>query len=140
MSEELYHHAIKELAQAAHGAGRLPSPSASARLDNPLCGDRITLDLSIADGRLLALGHDTRGCLLCRAAASLLGRDAPGQTLAGLAAAEAEITALLQGQAAAPAHWPALAIFSPVAAYRSRHGCVTLAFRALRSALNDCAG
>lgn len=135
MSDEIYQRAIKELAQAGHGAGRLDAPGASVKLDNPLCGDRITLDLTIEDGRIAALAHDTKGCLLCRAAAALVGRDAPGRTPAELAAAHAELASLLAGEIEAPTHWPDLAIFSPVRTHRSRHGCVLLPFRALDAAL-----
>lgn len=135
MTDEIYQRAIKELAHAGHGAGRLNAPSASARLDNPLCGDRIDLDVIVAGGRIVALGHETKGCLLCQAAASLLGREAPGRTMAEFVAADAEVVALLRGESAAASHWPDLAVFRPVAGHRSRHGCVLLPFRALTKAL-----
>ena len=135
MSDALYQQALKDLAQSADGAGRLNAPDASVRLDNPLCGDRITLDLTVEDGRIAALAHETKGCLLCRAAAALLGREAPGRRADELAAAHAEIVALLKGEISAPTHWPALAAFSPVHAHKSRHGCVLLPFRALQDAL-----
>ena len=62
MSAELYQQAIKALAQAAHGTGRLPAASASAKLDNPLCGDRITLDVAVELGKpLLVEGPDGVG-------------------------------------------------------------------------------
>jgi len=135
MTDDIYQAAIKELARAAHGAGRINAPSASARLDNPLCGDRVTLDLAIEDGLIRAVGHETRGCLLCRAAASLLARAAPGLAPARLLAAQAGIAALLQGDGDVPLPWPELAIFTPARAHRSRHGCVLLAFRAAAAAL-----
>jgi nitrogen fixation NifU-like protein len=135
MSDALYQQALKDLAQAADGAGRLEAPGASVRLDNPLCGDRITLDLTLEGGRIAALAHDTKGCLLCRAAAALLGREAPGRTADEIAAAHAEIIALLKGEIDTPLYWPALAAFSPVRAHKSRHGCVLLPFRALENAL-----
>lgn len=135
MNDALYQQALKDFAQAADGAGRLAAPGASVRLDNPLCGDRIALDVTLAAGRVAALGHETKGCLLCRASAALLGREAPGRTVDELAAAHAEIVALLKGEIAAPTHWPALAAFSPVRAHKSRHGCVLLPFRALQDAL-----
>lgn len=135
MSEEIYQQAIKELAKAAHGAGRLHTPDASVQLDNPLCGDRIALDLRIEDGRIVAIGHETRGCLLCRAAASLIGHAAPGLDGAQLRAVHAEIGALLRGELTAPTLWPDLQVFTPVRTHRSRHGCVLLPFQALESAL-----
>ncbi|MDR2837868.1 MAG: iron-sulfur cluster assembly scaffold protein [Azonexus sp.] len=139
MSEEIYHQAIKELAQAAHGAGRLPSPTASARLDNALCGDRVTVDLRSENGRITALAQETKGCLLCRAAASLLARKAPGSAPADIARALAALRDLLQGKPAEPALWPDLSLFAPVGPHKSRHGCVLLPFQAAQQAIEAAA-
>ena len=136
MSEELYQRAIKEIAQAGWGAGRLEQPSVTVRLDNPLCGDRITLDLIIEDCRVTAIALETKGCLLCRAAAAIIGRDAPGRAVAELAAAHAELASFLKGDNAAPPGWPDLATFTPVRLHSSRHACALLPFRALREALD----
>ena len=140
MTEALYQQALKELAAAAHGAGRLVGPTASIRLDNPLCGDRIALNLSLAGDSIVAIGHETRGCLLCRAAASWLGRYSPGMPTTRILAAHAELRALLEGEINSPTDWPDLAPFSPVRAYKSRHGCVLLPFRAFAAALSQIRG
>lgn len=135
MSDELYQQAIKDLAQAAHGAGRLPAARTSVQLDNPLCGDRITLDVEVEAGRIVALGHDTRGCLLCRAAASWLGQAAPGATPEQMATAHAELLALLTQAQTVPTIRTSLLPFSPARGHKSRHGCVLLSFQALEQAL-----
>jgi len=137
MSEELYQQAIKELARAAHGAGRLSQPTASVRCDNALCGDRVTLDLRIEAGIIVGVAHETRGCLLCRASASLLAQEVPGWHLDDVEAAHTALKALLQGTAAEPCVWPALSIFAPVRPHKSRHDCVLLAFRAMCQAVKD---
>jgi nitrogen fixation NifU-like protein len=135
MSEELYQQAIKDLARAAHGNGRLANASASAKLDNPLCGDRIALDSRLDEGRIIAIGHDTRGCLLCRAAASWLASVASGATPEELAAIHEDVRSLLKGVQIAPAIRAGLLPFSPVREHKSRHGCVLLPFEALQQAL-----
>lgn len=135
MSEDLYHQAIKELAQTASGVGRLTSPTASARLDNALCGDRVTVDLNIEQGRITALTEETKGCLLCRAAAALLARQAPGRAAADIATALTALQALLRGEAGAAASWPDLSLFTPVSPHKSRHGCVLLPFQAAQRAV-----
>ena len=84
MRDDLYHQAILDLAREATGHGRLQAPQVSIRVDNPLCGDRVTLDLELQDGRVSALGHQVRGCLLCQAAAAVIGARAPGQTTVAL--------------------------------------------------------
>src|SRR6516164_8127994 len=87
MSQALYHSTLVEHAQAGRSRGRLAAPQLSATVDNPLCGDRVTIDLALADGRIAAVGHQVRGCLLCEAAAEIIADHAPGKTAAELAMA-----------------------------------------------------
>lgn len=134
-SNALYQDAIKQMAQAAHGHGQLDSASGEARLDNPLCGDRVRMQVALDGARIAAVAHQTKGCLLCRAAASLLGARAPGQDAAAIEAVAGELDAILNGAAPGPAAWPELAMFIPARAYASRHRCVLLPFRALQAAL-----
>ena len=133
----LYQDAIKQFAQAAHGHGQLPAPSGEARLDNPLCGDRVRVQVAQEGERIAAIGHETKGCLLCRAAASLIGLRAIGLDQAGIEAAVAGLESLLKNGSAPPDGWPELSIFDPARAYPSRHRCVLLPFRALLDALTE---
>jgi nitrogen fixation NifU-like protein len=136
VSNSLYQQAILDLARAAHAAGRLARPTVSVTVHNPLCGDRITLDLTLGDGAVREIGHRVRGCALCEAAASAIGMHAIGASPAALRAAAAEIAALLDGQELDPA-WPELAAFRPVRDFKSRHRCVLLPFEALSQALGE---
>jgi NifU-like protein involved in Fe-S cluster formation len=138
MTDELYHQAILELAKQAGRTPRLEAPDASVTVDNPLCGDRITLDLSLADGRVEAIGHKVRGCLLCQAAAAVIAARAPGETPAVLHEVAGQLAeAVRKGSAPAAGRWPELAAFAPVHRHKSRHDCVLLPFEALTQALAE---
>jgi nitrogen fixation NifU-like protein len=138
MSDQLYHQAILDLAKRARQASRLEDPDASVTVDNPLCGDRVTLDLNLADGQVRAVGHKVRGCLLCQAAAAAIGRRAPGATPAALRAVARDLSdAIARTPEAAGKSWPELAAFAPVHAHKSRHECVLLPFEALMRALDQ---
>ena len=138
MNDELYHRAILELAKQARQAGRLEAPQASVTVDNPLCGDRVTLDLSLADGRVREVGHKVRGCLLCQAAAAAIGERAPGETPAALRVIAKDLADAIAGAPeTAGRTWPELAAFAPVHAHKSRHECVLLPFEALTQALDE---
>ena len=95
MSQDIYKDAIVTLAKAKTGAERLNDPHASVTLDNPLCGDRITLDLKIEDGAITEIGHRVRGCMLCEAAASMIGQHAVGTATSDIAAARAALAGVL---------------------------------------------
>lgn len=137
MSDDLYHERMLRLAGDADG-DRLAAPDAAATVDNPLCGDRVTVELRCdGDGRIVELAHAVRGCILCRAAAAVLGGHAAGHDAAGLEAVRAALHARLRGTGALPQapQWRDLAVFEPVAAHRSRHECVLLPFDAALQAL-----
>jgi nitrogen fixation protein NifU and related proteins len=134
MSDDLYQQAIMERAKGRVGAGRLANPTASATVDNPLCGDRITLDLSLSNGTIAAIGHHVRGCALCQASAAVIAAAAIGQTPDDALAGRNSLKSVLKGEAAA-APWTDLGIFAPVQRHKSRHDCVLLPFEALSQAL-----
>ncbi len=134
MSDDLYQQAIMERVKKPVGAGRLAAPDATATVDNPLCGDRITLDLKLSGGVIAAIGHQVRGCALCQASASVIASTAIGQKPAAALAGRESLRAMLGGgEASAP--WAALGIFAPVRRHKSRHDCVLLPFDALARAL-----
>ena len=136
MSDDLYQQALLDLAKAAHGAGSLPSPDGSALRDSPLCGDRVRMQVALEDGRIKALAHDVKGCLLCRAAASLVGLHGAGLDAAQANALRDQVAAALAGSAPPPG-WPELSLFEPVRPHRNRHVCVLLPFETLIAALDS---
>ena len=88
-----------------------------------------------------ALAHQVRGCLLCEASASLLGRAAVGATPAEVAAARSGAAAMLATGAPPPREaWAELELFRPAHEVKSRHRCVLLPFEALGEALAEAEG
>jgi nitrogen fixation protein NifU and related proteins len=136
MSDELYQRAIMDRAKAAARAGRLPSPDTSATVDNPLCGDRVTIDLKLDGGKIAAIAHHVRGCALCQASASVMADAAIGQTAANIRTVRDQLKAMLGGSDVPGGAWEELGIFTPVRRYKSRHECVILPFDALSQALD----
>lgn len=135
MSDVLYPDAIKALARHA-GTARLAAPDAAARVDNPFCGDRVRVEVSLGQGRIAALAEETRGCLLCRAAAALLIQEGVGLSLDEARAAAPALQRHLKEGAGLPQRWRRFEMFSPVRSHPSRHACVLLPFEALAQALN----
>lgn len=133
MTESLYNQAIIEAGKDKAHTGRLADPDATATADNPLCGDRVTLDLDATDGTITNLTHTTRGCLLTKAAAALLTEYSQGRPLAEAQALQRAAKAYLDGVTDEPP-FAELAVMAPVKAVKSRHDCVTIAFDALAEA------
>lgn len=136
MLDALYQEEIIQLSRQSRQRGRLEAPDASARVDNPLCGDRVTMDLGIKDGRITAVGHRVRGCALCEAAAELIAENAIGMTAESLAEVELATRAYLNSSAV-EAPWTKLSVFAPVREVKSRHECVYLPFTASIKAFSE---
>ncbi len=142
MSTARNREAVLARAHDATGAGELDNPDARVVVDNPVCGDRVTLEIRCAGGRVTDVAHNVRGCVLSQASAAIIGSHAPGCSRAEIEAVCAAVAAMLAGSGEMPGdRWAELAMFAPVAAHRNRHHCVLLPFTALRRALDAaCAG
>lgn len=135
MSDRLYQERIVALAKAKTGAGKLAAPTKSARRDNPLCGDRVNIDVTLDDtGRIAEIAHQVRGCLLCQASASALASVAVGRDATGIADLRHDAERAI-GRETGEAHEP-FAAFAPVREHKSRQECVLLPFEALEDALS----
>ncbi len=62
--------------------GTLPKPTISHEEDNPLCGDRIRIDLNVEDDIIKQVRFSGHGCTISQAAASMLTERIAGKTLA----------------------------------------------------------
>jgi NifU-like protein involved in Fe-S cluster formation len=134
-SDPLYRKELLRLAADAAGAGRLPQPHAAATAANPACGDRITMQVAVAGGRVTALAHDTHACVITQASAAILGAHAAGHTKDDLAALKGAVAAMLKGGAVPSSPFAGYAVFEGVAAHPGRHSCVLLPLTALIDAL-----
>jgi NifU-like protein involved in Fe-S cluster formation len=99
MSDPLYRKDLLRLAADAVGAGRLERPDGSATAHNPACGDRVTIDVGMENGRIATLAHQTRACVLTQASAAILGAHAVGLDEIALKALTENVAALLSGGA-----------------------------------------
>ena len=126
--EDLYPKPILRLAADAQGAQRLPAPDVTITRVNPLCGDKIVLDLKVEDERISALGYEVKACVLCQASASVLAREAIGQSRDEAERLHGAVKAMLLGPDEPP---PAFAAFTATKPHKSRHACVLLPLDAL---------
>ena len=77
--------------------GSLPSPDVAYEEFNPLCGDRIRIELKISDNRIAAARFVGDGCAICVAAASLMTESVIGVEIAqGALISDEELLASLK--------------------------------------------
>ena len=80
--DDLYRDFILDHFRHPRNAGTLDRPTATFEDNNPLCGDRIRMDVSVADDRVADIRFAGRGCAISQASASLLTEAVKGKTVA----------------------------------------------------------
>lgn len=83
--DDLYRDYILEHYRHPHNFGVLEAPTATYEGANPLCGDRITMQLQVEDGVVTGIGFTGRGCAISQASASLLTDEVKGKPLTAVA-------------------------------------------------------
>ena len=76
--DDLYRDYILEHSRHPHNFGVLEQPTASHEGANPLCGDRITMQLGIRDGKVAEVAFTGRGCAISQASAESADRRGQG--------------------------------------------------------------
>jgi nitrogen fixation protein NifU and related proteins len=79
--DDMYREVILEHSKYPHNAGTLEQPDISHEEHNPLCGDRVRIDLQVANGVITDVRFKGRGCAISQASASLLTDELKGKTL-----------------------------------------------------------
>ena len=69
---DLYQEIILDHSRSPRNSGCLERPSGEARGDNPLCGDRITVQVRVEDERVVDIRFEARGCAISIASASMM--------------------------------------------------------------------
>ena len=86
MLDDLYREVILDHYHNPRHASRLQNPTVTEQGVNPLCGDEITLDVAIKNGKVLDAAFVGQGCAISQAAASLLLDEVIGQSVSAVKA------------------------------------------------------
>ena len=84
--DDLYRDYILEHYRRPHNFGVLDNATTTQEGANPLCGDRITLQLRVSDGQIAGVGFTGRGCAISQASTSLLTDEIKGKGVDAAAA------------------------------------------------------
>ena len=79
--DDFYRQNILDHYQNPRNFGTLEKPDISAEDSNPLCGDKIRIDLRVKNGTIEDVKFTGIGCSISRAAASMLTEEVKGKTL-----------------------------------------------------------
>ncbi len=137
---ELYQSVILDHSRNPRNFGAMERADAEGCGNNPLCGDAVTVWVRMDGDRLAEVRFATppgTGCAISKASASMMTTAVAGKTRAEATALFDAFHALVTGQATDATGLGRLAAFGGVAAFPVRVKCATLAWHALRSAMQQ---
>jgi NifU-like protein involved in Fe-S cluster formation len=135
MTDQLYNTRILRLAASIPHQERLPTPQTSVQKHSAICGSRVTVDVVMAQGKVVQFGQEVRACALGQASASILGAHVIGRTADELAQTARILRDFLQNGGPAPQMpFAELEIFAPAIPHRARHASIILCFEAAAEA------
>ena len=137
---KLYSAQILALAADIPHLGRLPEPDATVKRRSPLCGSTVTVDVTVADGRVTGFGQDVKACALGQAAASVVGAAIVGTSQQQVETARDQLRAMLKDGGPAPdAPFDGLRVLLPARDYKNRHASILLCLEATAEAMEKAA-
>ncbi|GGD31939.1 iron-sulfur cluster assembly scaffold protein [Sinisalibacter lacisalsi] len=135
--EQLYSKRILALAADIPHAGKLATAASHARKRSPLCGSTVSVDLTLADGKVAEFAQNVKACALGQASAAVLGGQVIGLDRATIAAGRDALEAMLKEDGPTPpAPFDALEALRPARDYKNRHPSILLAWDATLDAFD----
>jgi len=133
---ELYQEVILEHNKKPRNFRALETANHKAEGFNPLCGDHFTVYLDVKDGAISDIGFQGSGCAISKASASMMTQTLKGKTTDEAEGIFSKFHDLVTGQTSGSGEdLGKLAVFAGVSEFPLRVKCATLAWHALRAAL-----
>ena len=137
---ELYQEIILDHSRHPRHFGSLEDANRTAEGFNPLCGDKVKIDLVVdGDGRIAEIAFDGKGCAISVASASLMSEMLDGRTIQEADYLMRGFLELVKGGTSEKLNaddQEYLEVMAGVSEFPMRVKCATLAWHAMKSALD----
>jgi nitrogen fixation NifU-like protein len=135
---DLYQEVILDHSKKPRNFRRMEAADRTAEGFNPLCGDRVTVFVTLEGGKVKDISFQGSGCAISTASASMMTERLKGKTPEEAEKIFERFHDLVTGKGGAAGAAPELgklAAFSGVCEFPIRVKCATLVWHALRAAL-----
>ena len=135
---DLYQEVILDHSRHPRNFGPAEGANRQARGNNPLCGDRVTVYLTVEGDRISDVRFEARGCAISVASASMMTEMIKGKTVEEAKSLFERFHALVtgDGEDGGDGELNELESLSGVRAFPTRIKCATLAWHAMTAALD----
>lgn len=129
--DDLYRRVIMDHYKNPRNRGTFEEEGITIDLNNPTCGDRISLQLKVSDGIVQDARFLGEGCSISMSSASMMTEAVKGQTLEQALAMADQFSGLMKGEAS-EFEYEDIEALSGVNKFPARIKCATLAWNAMR--------
>jgi nitrogen fixation protein NifU and related proteins len=135
--DDLYRRVIMDHYKTPRNRGTFDSSEAvTINLNNPTCGDRISLQLQIEDGKVKDAKFTGEGCSISLSSASMMTDAVKGKTVEEAHEMAESFSGLMKGQNV-EFEYEDIEALSGVNKFPARIKCATLAWNALRKGIEQ---
>ncbi|GKS09408.1 iron-sulfur cluster assembly scaffold protein NifU [Paenibacillus chitinolyticus] len=135
--DDLYRRVIMDHYKTPRNRGSFEdNESVSINLNNPTCGDRITLQMQVEDGKVKAAKYVGEGCSISMSSASMMTDAVKGKTLEEALEMAENFSKLMKGEDV-EFEYEDIEALSGVNKFPARIKCATLAWNALRKGIEQ---
>jgi nitrogen fixation protein NifU and related proteins len=135
--DDLYRRVIMDHYKNPRNRGSFEDDAMKIELNNPTCGDRITLQLKVEDGIVKDARYNGEGCSISMSSASMMTESVKGRTVEQALALAERFSQLMKGDAVEFEEYEDIEALSGVNKFPARIKCATLAWNALRKGIDD---
>lgn len=134
--DDLYRRVIMDHYKSPRNKGKFEDGGVSIDLNNPTCGDRITLQMKVEDGVVKDARFVGEGCSISMSSASMMTDAIKGKTLDEALQMADNFSGLMKGEPV-EFEYEDIEALSGVNKFPARIKCATLAWNALRKGVEQ---
>lgn len=135
--DDLYRRVIMDHYKSPRNQGDIEGGTVTVDLNNPTCGDRISLQMVIEDDKVKQAKFKGEGCSISMASASMMTEAVKGKTLDEALTLADKFSGLMKGEDVDFGDYEDLEALSGVNKFPARIKCATLAWNALRKGVES---
>lgn len=135
--DDLYRRVIMDHYKNPRNRGRFEDGAVTIDLNNPTCGDKISLQLIVEDDVVKSAKFTGEGCSISMSSASMMTDAVKGKTIEQALAMAEKFSSLVKGEPVEFEEYEDIEALSGVSKFPARIKCATLAWNALRKGVEQ---
>ncbi|MGF9698188.1 Fe-S cluster assembly sulfur transfer protein SufU [Paenibacillus sp. MABNR03] len=135
--DDLYRRVIMDHYKNPRNRGTFDNDAVTVNLNNPTCGDRISLQLLLKGGIVQEAKYTGEGCSISMSSASMMTEAVKGKTMDQALDMANRFSSLMKGEEVDFDDYEDLEALSGVNKFPARIKCATLAWNALRKGIDE---